>query len=141
MAMGGVFDSLGLSLAFAGAGILLAGLLLTPMRSIDLNSLRSRRSQEVEVPLPPAAAPPAPPQPAAVVQAAAPRPAVPARASEAIAVAREQDALFARALAVRIERQAVRQGTVNHSPMNGRYAPFGLQAKPKLVACFVVTPQ
>lgn len=98
MAMGGVFDSLGLSLAFAGAGILLAGLLLTPMRSIVLNSLRSRRSQEVEVPLPPAAAPPAPPQPAAVVQAAAPRPAVPARASEAIAVAREQDALFARAL-------------------------------------------
>lgn len=96
--MGGLFDSLGLSLAFAGAMILSAGLLFTPMRTVVLNSLRSRRSREVEVPLPPAVLPPAPTQPSAVAQAATPRPAVMATASGAIAAAREQDALFARAL-------------------------------------------
>lgn len=57
--MGGLFDSLGVSLAFAGVVILLAGLFLTPMRGVLMNNFRSRRSEEV--PLPAAFVQPLPP--------------------------------------------------------------------------------
>src|SRR5579864_7471466 len=117
--MSGVFDSVGLSLAFAGVMILLAGLFLTPMREMVLNGLRSRFEHEIALPpvtmqmppvprrIPPAPVHmPSPPiematapiqmssgaQPAWAHAAAADTPA------DAATAAREQEALFARAL-------------------------------------------
>jgi hypothetical protein len=92
--MSGLFDSLGLSLAFAGGVILLAGLFLTPIGGVLINAVRSRR--EVEVPLP---LPVAPVQPAPTVQPViTPAPALAAREQQPADGAREQEALFARAL-------------------------------------------
>jgi cell division septum initiation protein DivIVA len=96
--MGGLFDSLGVSLAFAGVVILLAGVFLTPIRGVLFNSLRPRRDEEIVLP-------PLPVQPAPAVEVQ-PRAAAPAdtvvrqvaATAEAIDAAREQEALFARAL-------------------------------------------
>jgi hypothetical protein len=100
----GLFDSLGVSLAFAGVVILAAGLFLTPMRGVILNSLRPRREEEIPLPSAPMQ-PPAPAQPVMAAPAVTARPAMPADVSvrhgttaEALDAAREQEALFARAL-------------------------------------------
>jgi hypothetical protein len=89
--MGGLFNSLGLALAFAGIGILLAGLFLTPMREVVLNKLPWRREEEVMLPPMPVPSMPAPPVPLPQFVPAQP-------GGEAAAAARDQEALFARAL-------------------------------------------
>lgn len=81
--MGGPFDSLGLGVAVAGVVITLAGMFLTPMRSVVLHAIRFRRAK---------------PGPAAVPQAEPE--SAPAAAISAVPVPnyREQEALFARTL-------------------------------------------
>jgi DivIVA protein len=89
--MSALFNSLGLSLAFAGGVILLAGLFLTPIGGVLVNALRSRL--EVEVPLPPA-----PVQQAPGVQTVTVPWSTPATSEAPTGGPREQEALFARTL-------------------------------------------
>lgn len=101
--MNGSFDSLGLSVLVAGVVIALAGMFLTPMRSVVLRGIRLRLRLRRAAPAPEAqpesvpadAAPAAPaPEPARV---AASRP-VPNAVDLKGGDYREQEALFARAL-------------------------------------------
>jgi hypothetical protein len=89
--MNALFSSLGLSLAFAGGVILLAGLFLTPIGGVLINALRSRR--DVDVPIAPAPVQQAPGVKTVTVPAS-----TPATSEAPTGGPREQEALFARAL-------------------------------------------
>jgi vacuolar-type H+-ATPase subunit H len=105
--MNGPFDSLGLSLAVAGAVIALAGVFLTPMRSVVLRTIRVRLRLRARRP---AAVIKTQPEPGQAAGPAAPAPeparlvavAVPASKPNAAELRggdyREQETLFARAL-------------------------------------------
>ena len=92
--MGSLFDSLGVSIAFAGIVIILAGIFLTPIRGVLWRGLRRERYQSVAIP--PVATPPA--RAATAQVSPAPAPAAQAAPPEPSPVVREQEALFARTL-------------------------------------------
>ena len=106
--MSGPFDSLGLSVAFAGIVIALAGIFLTPMRGVVLRAMRVRLggrrrhpAAEPDAAAEPAAADAAPagpaPEPARPV-AAPPATRMPGAADPRNVDYREHEALFARTL-------------------------------------------
>jgi len=100
--MSGPFDSLGLSVAFAGIVIALAGIFLTPMRGVVLRAMRvrlgGRRRHPAAEPAAADAAPAGPaPEPARPV-AAPPAMRMPGAADPRNVDYREHEALFARTL-------------------------------------------